>query len=231
MIFCTPEDDPKIWGCERVERRADATLPILVKTLDVRGRLSVQVHPGAAAASALGGREKNEMWCILEPGTLYAGFKPGTGEGAIRRAIAENTLDRLLVRIEAKKYETYFIPAGLVHAAQGVRFFEVQQDSDTTYRLYDWGSVDAQGRPRRLHIEESMASLDAALPPPSPVRDLETPWFSFAQKDVVAGGALDAPQKKAALVFDAAARKSFLLAPGERAAVAPGRYFMAGAKV
>lgn len=215
-----------LWGSERWTCLPEPGFPVLAKVLDVRTRLSVQVHPGEETAKRLGAAPKNEMWCILEPGVVYAGLVPGTGEGEVRRAIAAGTLEKLLVRRETKRFETYFIPAGLVHSAEGTRFYEIQQPSDTTYRLYDWNAKGPDGKGRPLHIEESMQSIDWSLPPPGPVRDLATPWFVFRQEEIGAGGGeLAAPDGSPMLVYDVARDASHLLARGECAAMPQGTYF------
>ena len=134
--------------------------PLLVKTIEAHRRLSVQVHPNERTAPLTGGEPKTEMWCIL--GTdgpdraIYAGFRAGTTARDVDEAIVDGRFEELLVRHAVKPGEVYFIPGGLVHAiGEGVKLHEVQQSSNTTYRLYDWGRLDAAGRPRQLHVAES----------------------------------------------------------------------------
>ena len=100
------------------------------------------------------------------------------------------TLKHILVRHETKVGECYFIPGGLVHAiGEDVCVYEVQQSSNTTYRLYDWGRVGANGKPRPLHVDASLKSIDFNLPPPAPRADVACPFFRF--RAVEAAGAVE----------------------------------------
>lgn len=227
MERLTPSVHPKAWGEERYEFEARVNFPLLVKTLFAREKMSVQVHPGEESAKATGGASKAEMWCMLEPGDVRAGLKEGVGESEVRRALAEGAIDRLLVRQELKRFDAIYIAPGTVHCAGGgARFYEVQQNSDTTWRLYDWNRRDAQGVSRPLHIEQAMASIDWSLPPPRPVRDVATPWFRFEQREFgEGGGEIAAPAGSPLLAYDVQSGASTLLAPGERLAAGAGRYF------
>lgn len=228
MERLSPVVSAKAWGEERREFAARADFPVLVKTIEVRDRLSVQVHPGALSVKATGGRPKAEMWCILEPGEVWAGLKEGVGEGAVRRAMAEGTLPELLVRREVSRYDVVYIAPGLVHCSGGgARFYEVQQDSDTTWRLYDWDRRDERGNARELHVDEALASIDWSLPPPEVHSELKTPWFWFSQYEAPAeGGAITAPAASPLLAYDVARGVSTLLSGGEELAVAQGRHFI-----
>ena len=132
--------------------------PLLVKLLDARERLSLQVHPPAAIAPALGGEPKTEMWYILDaaPGAhLIAGLKRGVTRAAFETALAGNQLEPLVHRFPVQTGEAMFIPSGRIHAIDaGLVIVEIQQNSDTTYRVYDWG------RPREIHVPQSLASID-----------------------------------------------------------------------
>jgi mannose-6-phosphate isomerase len=145
--------------------------PLLFKIIDARSSLSVQVHPTAEAARRLGSECKNECWHLLaaDPAArLYAGLVPGTTPRTLRAALDAGTADALLVPHPAAAGQTLYIPSGLVHAiGAGCLIYEVQQNANTTYRLYDWNRVDAAGRPRQLHIDEALASIDWTLPPPA----------------------------------------------------------------
>lgn len=157
-----------------VEERGDELLgpvateggrfPLLVKTIDAARTLSVQVHPDREVAQRLGGRPKSEAWLILavEPGAkLYLGLKPGVGSADVERAVAERNFERLLIEVEPQVGDLVPVRPGTVHAiGGGILLAEVQQPSDTTYRLYDWGRVGLDGKPRQLHIAESLASID-----------------------------------------------------------------------
>ena len=203
--------------------------PLLVKVIDARSRLSVQVHPNERTALLTGGEPKTEMWCMLEDGAIYAGLKPGTTAADVAKAVADGGFEDLLVRHDAKKGDVFFIPGGMVHAiGDGVRLFEVQQSSDTTYRLYDWNRVGADGRPRELHVEKSLRSIDYSLAAPAPLKEVECPFFTFRQAAVE--GRLDLPPEESYTVLFAAegtvsvecAAGCVRLCAGESALVPPG---------
>lgn len=149
--------------------------PILVKWLDCRERLSLQVHPPAAIAASLGGEPKTENWFIAhaEPGAaVLAGVKPGVDAARFRAALADGTAAALVTRHETRAGDSILIPSGVMHAIDGGNLIlEIQQNSDTTFRVYDWGRVGLDGRPRQLHVEQSLACLAAnAAPTPAIVR-------------------------------------------------------------
>ena len=156
--------------------------PLLFKIIDAQANLSLQVHPTREAARRLRSESKNESWHLLEaaPGTrLYAGLVPETSPERLRAALAAGTVENLIVPHAAMAGGTIHIPSGLVHAiGAGCLVYEVQQSANTTYRLYDWNRVDASGRLRPLHIEESLAAIDWALPVPcvEPPRDMTDTW-------------------------------------------------------
>ena len=159
--------------------------PLLVKVIDARTRLSVQVHPNETTCRVTGGDPKTEMWVMLEDGVIFAGLRPGTDPGDVESAVRSGRFEDLLVRHEARKGEAFFIPGGLVHAiGDRTLLYEVQQSSDTTFRLYDWGRVGADGLPRELHVEKSLQAIDYSLPPPRPVKDISCPFFDFRQFDL-----------------------------------------------
>ncbi len=143
---------------------AERPFPILVKWLDCREKLSLQVHPPAAVAPELGGEPKTENWYIAkaDPGaTLMAGLRAGVSREDFEHGLAENTLEPLVHSIQVSTGESIFIPSGRLHAIGGGNLIlEIQQNSDTTYRVYDWGRVGLDGQPRQLHIEASLKSTD-----------------------------------------------------------------------
>jgi len=143
--------------------------PLLLKFLDAHEMLSVQVHPSDANKSLLppGETGKTEAWVVLEAGTesrIYAGLKPGTTPDVLRRALANETAVDRLVCFTPKPGDGVFIPAGTVHALGGdVVAFEIQQNSDVTFSLYDWDHVDPKtGQPRPLQIDQAIACIDFA---------------------------------------------------------------------
>ena len=141
------------------------SLPVLVKYIDAKSNLSIQVHPDDKFARAVENDSgKNEIWYIVgadKGAFIYLGFKTAVTEEEVRKRIADNSLEELLNKVHVKKGEAYYIPAGTVHAVgKGCFICEIQQTSDVTYRLYDYGRVDAQGNPRELHIEKALQVLD-----------------------------------------------------------------------
>jgi mannose-6-phosphate isomerase len=175
--------------------RPAGRFPLLVKVLDAREDLSVQVHPDDELARtwAAGEGGKTEAWVIEEAdagAALYLGLKPGFDKAALARELLAGTAPLCLRRYEPRPGECYFVPAGAVHAlGAGLVLLEVQQTSDATFRLYDWGRVDAAGRPRPLHLEAGLACVKEAPPgagprPPGPERDgwrelVTCPFFSI----------------------------------------------------
>jgi mannose-6-phosphate isomerase len=141
--------------------------PLLLKFLDAHVMLSVQVHPGYKGADVppAGETAKTEAWVVLESGKesrIYAGLKPRTTAEILRQSVTNGTLADHLVSIIPQPGDGVFIPAGTVHSLGGdVVVFEVQQNSDTTFRLYDWGHVDTKtGRPRELEVDQALACID-----------------------------------------------------------------------
>jgi mannose-6-phosphate isomerase len=159
--------------------------PLLLKFLDAREMLSVQVHPSDAHVDLIPAGEsgKTEAWVVLEAGTdsrIYAGLKPGTTAEDLRRALANGTVTEHLACFTPKAGDSVFIPAGTVHTlGGGVVVFEVQQNSDVTFRLYDWDHVDAKtGQPRALQVDQALACIDFAAGAGglvAPVVDVTTP--------------------------------------------------------
>lgn len=138
--------------------------PILIKILDCQDDLSIQVHPPADLAPSLDGEPKTEMWYLAgaeERASLYIGFKDGVTREQFEKSIHEGTVADYVHRIVPKEGESIFIPSGRLHAIGGGNLiFEIQQNSDTTYRVFDWNRVGLDGQPRDLHIAESLASID-----------------------------------------------------------------------
>jgi mannose-6-phosphate isomerase len=175
-----------------VVSRFGLRFPLLVKLLDCADWLSVQVHPNDEQAEQLVGAGqygKTEAWHFLEvePGTsILAGVKPGTTPAALAAAIRTGRILDVAQRLEVRAGETYLIPAGTLHAlGPGLLLYEVQQASDTTYRVFDWNRPAASGR--QLHVEESVAVTDpenapVRTPPPalrgtSTARAAQSPFF------------------------------------------------------
>ena len=187
-ISAHPSDPSVIVGGEckgATLREVFPNFPLLFKVIDAKTRLSVQVHPNEGTCKVTGGEPKTEMWCALSDGPIYAGLVPGTSAADVEAAVKSGKFEELLVRHEAKFGDVFFIPGGLVHAiGDGVKLYEVQQSSNTTFRLYDWGRVGADGQPRELHIEKGLRAIDYTLPVPVPRKSLDTPLFKFSQRPV-----------------------------------------------
>jgi mannose-6-phosphate isomerase len=140
--------------------------PMLIKLLDARDRLSVQVHPPAAIAPSLGGEPKTEMWYFADtqPGaSIYAGLKKGVTRDTFEKLLHLGRVEEALHVIPVEAGQSIFIPSGRLHAiGEGNVIVEVQQNSDTTYRVFDWNRTGLDGQPRKLHLDESMLSTDFA---------------------------------------------------------------------
>jgi mannose-6-phosphate isomerase len=140
--------------------------PLLLKFLDVQEMLSVQVHPSDDRADLLppGETGKTEAWVVVEAGAeskIYDGLKPGTTLESLRESLSDGTLRDRLAGVAPKPGDAFFTPAGTVHSlGDGVVVFEIQENSDVTFRLYDWGHIDpTTGQPRPLQVEKALAAV------------------------------------------------------------------------
>ncbi len=157
-----------------------ARFPLLLKLLDVSGMLSVQVHPPDAALDLIpkGDTGKTEAWVVLEAAAesrVYAGLKPGTTPADLR-ALSKQSVDEYLASFTPVRGQAILIEAGTVHAlGQGVVVFEIQENSDITFRLFDWDHTDPRtGHPRALQVEQALACIDfaqGAVGPAAPVAE------------------------------------------------------------
>jgi len=147
-----------------LKAKPGARFPLLVKILDAQDKLSLQVHPPKAKAIDLGGEPKTEMWYIAEaiPGAeVFAGLKRGVTRAEFERKIKDGTVADCFHRLPVEKGDAMFLPSGRVHAlGAGSVIFEIQQNSDTTFRVFDWHRLGLDGKPRALHVEQSLASID-----------------------------------------------------------------------
>jgi mannose-6-phosphate isomerase len=149
--------------------------PLLVKYIDANQPLSVQVHPNDELGRRLANDNgKTEAWVIVaaDPGSLiYAGLNRGVDRDALENAIRSGTVEPLLNHFEPKPGDCIMIEAGTVHAiGAGVLLAEIQQMSDATFRIYDWGRVGLDGKPRALHVDQALASIDFERGPVVPLR-------------------------------------------------------------
>lgn len=157
---------------------AERPFPILVKWLDCRERLSLQVHPPAAVAAGLGGEPKTENWYIADtaPGAqLIVGLKKGVKRTAFEQAIIGQHVEDCVHKFRVAEGDSILVQSGQVHAIDaGNLILEIQQNSDTTYRVYDWGRVGLDGKPRKLHVSEALKCIQWDDFEPSPVRAAPT---------------------------------------------------------
>src|SRR5438270_1294676 len=138
--------------------------PLLVKLLDCREKLSLQVHPPAQVADSLGGEPKTEAWFTAHASPeaeLYLGLQKPIARESFEAALASSRVTELVQPIPVKTGDAFLIPSGRMHAIGGGNLIvEVQENSDTTYRVFDWNRVDETGRPRQLHIKQAMRCID-----------------------------------------------------------------------
>ena len=138
--------------------------PLLVKILDAQQAPSLQVHPPAGVASQFGGEPKTELWYVAEAGPqaeVWAGLKSGVTRGEFERRIQDGSVADCLHRARVQAGDAMFLPSGRVHGlGAGTVIFEIQENSDTTYRVFDWNRPGADGKPRKLQVPEALASID-----------------------------------------------------------------------
>jgi mannose-6-phosphate isomerase len=165
----------ELWIKHRAEIFGDGLpdtprFPLLFKLLDCQDRLSVQVHPPPAAAARFGGEPKTELWYFMDTlldSDLYAGLRRGVTRAEFEAALQTGHVADLIHHIPSRAGEAFFIPSGRIHAiGAGNVIFEVQQNSDTTYRVFDWNRLGLDGKPRALHVAESLDSINFDDPEP-----------------------------------------------------------------
>ncbi len=176
--------------------------PLLFKILDAADKLSVQVHPNEKTSLVTGGEPKSEVWYLLSgKGPLCVGLKEGVDEAQLERSIKDNTIADLLVEQKVSPNELIYIPGGITHAIiADALIYEVQQSSNTTYRLYDWGRVDKNGKARELHLDKGLKSVDYNLPVPKVAKEVVSPFFTLREKDVF-GEVIFAPNEESFTVI------------------------------
>lgn len=155
----------------------DGRFPLLIKYLDARENLSVQVHPTQEVARELGGnvRVKHEAWYVLDAGpagVIYHGLEPGVSRDAFVEAMRTGRVEGILRKIGVSPGDCYYLPSGTPHAlGGGVLVAEIQTPSDITYRTYDWGRLDpTTGKPRELHLDQAVRCIDFASPSSPPMQ-------------------------------------------------------------
>jgi len=219
--------------------------PLLVKILDARDDLSVQVHPPEHQAVRLGGEAKSEMWHVVAAGPgarLYAGLRPGIGRAEFETAIRDGSVADCLAVHPVAAGDALFLPSGRVHAiGAGVLIFEIQQNSDTTYRVFDWNRKGLDGKPREIHIDESLEAIDftdhhVALWRGEGGGDsvlADCPHFRVVRRDAAAGGVAELEDGDAVVIgviSGSLTTGGSVLRPGDFALAAAGasRVMVAG---
>lgn len=156
------------------EADPERPFPILVKWLDCRERLSLQVHPPARIAPSLGGEPKTENWYVAHASpqaSLIVGLKHGITREQFEASLHDNSAEDCVHRFPVKAGDSILVESGRLHAIDGGNLIlEIQQNSDTTYRVYDWGRLGLDGVPRQLHIKQSLQSIDFEDFEPEPLR-------------------------------------------------------------
>ena len=205
--------------------------PLLIKILDAQEKLSLQVHPPAAKAAAIGGEPKTEMWYVAQavPGAeLYVGLKRGVTRAEFESKIKTGAVAECFHRVGVRAGDAMFLPSGRVHAlGAGLVIVEIQQNSDTTYRVFDWNRVGLDGKPRELHIPQSLASIDfndfePSLLPRTFVQDgartkrplVRDPLFTVEAHEAGAGASVLLPPKKMQIVALLAGQMQVCDGPG-----------------
>ena len=158
----------QLWMEDREEIFGDvpdtARFPLIAKLIDAREKLSLQVHPSSGVAKALGGETKDELWYVLDAvpdAQIYAGLRRGVTREQFEAALENSSVAELVHRISVKDGDAISMPSGRLHTmGHGILVAEIQQNSDTTYRVFDWNRVGTDGKPRRLHVSEAMQSID-----------------------------------------------------------------------
>ena len=201
--------------------------PILVKWLDCQDRLSLQVHPPAAIAPILGGEPKTESWYIAAAAphaALLVGLRQGVTRADFERGIATGTLEPLVHRMPVRAGDSMFVRSGRVHAIDaGSLILEIQQNSDTTYRVYDWGRLGDDGVPRTLHLQESLRCIDfddfepeVLRPEGSDVVLADAPEFRIRRQLRAAGEPVDLDGDPAAARILSVVHGAVAIAAGDR---------------
>ena len=185
--------------------------PILIKWLDCQERLSLQVHPPASVADELNGEPKTENWYIADckaDASLIVGLKKGATREEFERRLAEETLEECVHRFEVSPGDSILVESGRLHAIDaGNLILEIQQNSDTTYRVYDWGRVGLDGQPRQLHVDQSLKCIDWNDFEPAAMKSegaetvlADCSEFRLVKRDIEAGEGFDSEGGQARLI-------------------------------
>jgi mannose-6-phosphate isomerase len=184
-----------LWRAKLLGGSANGPFPFLLKWLDTNDTLSVQVHPTEAACAKLGrGRPKSEAWCVAynDPkAKLFLGHYPGLDAATLNQAAKGGTVHKWMYESQPRTGDMLFVPSGTLHAiGAGFLLLEVQQPSDTTFRLFDWGRIDKNGQPRELQIDDACASVSYDRPGPQPIQRREVRGPSFMLQRLALGASV-----------------------------------------
>ena len=187
-----------LWRAGALGGSARGPFPFLLKWIDAAKNLSVQVHPDEAACAKLKkGAPKTEAWYIVdaEPNaSLLIGHYPGLDAAALRQAAAGGTLQKWLYETQPRSGDIFLLQSGTIHAiGGGLLLLEVQQPSDTTYRLYDWGRTGPDGKPRQLHLEEASVAVNFGRCGAPKAQRMGVDGPCFALRSLPTGTLIDAP--------------------------------------
>lgn len=215
-------------NCEKFDN-----FPVLIKLIDAKDNLSVQVHPDNEYAMRVEGEYgKTEMWYIVdceEGASLLYGFNHDITPQEFKRRIEENTLLEVTNSVEVHKGDVFFIKSGTLHAiGKGIVIAEIQQNSNTTYRIYDYGRVGADGKPRQLHIEKALEVTDLCPAQPYKIGDTIT-YDGYTSKELscceyFTVDFLDI-ENKADLIADEKSFNSLLILEGNGSLLANGKSY------
>jgi mannose-6-phosphate isomerase len=158
----------KLWTQDRQSIFGDVPtgqhFPLLIKLLDAQEKLSLQVHPSEEIAPTLGDEPKTEFWYVAaaeRDAEIFVGLRASLTRKQFKRALDEKTVEDCVHKIRVKAGDAMFLPAGRVHAVGGGNLLvEIQQNSDTTYRVFDWNRVDDKGKSRQLHVDQALQCID-----------------------------------------------------------------------
>lgn len=196
----------------------DNRMPLLIKILDAAEPLSVQVHPSNDTATLSTSEPKTEMWYVLDalPGSkIYAGLKPGVDKDSFVAAVNGSGLEDMLVAYDVSQGDVFYIQGGMVHSlSKGCLVLEVQQNSDTTYRIYDWGRTDSNGHSRELHVAQALDVIEWKNKAPALVKQtsqngvcdtldviVHSPFFTVARARVKKGLVLNQNKRSFRSIF------------------------------
>ena len=169
---------------------SNGELPVLIKFIDAKKDLSVQVHPNDEYARIHEQQNgKTEMWYVLDAGegaNLIYGFRHKVTAEILRHAIETGTLDRHLQKVEVHKGDVYYVPAGTVHAiGAGVMVAEIQESSSVTYRVYDYDRVDKDGRKRELHFDKAVEVMDMNVAPDAKQKPRMVKYYPGCSREIL----------------------------------------------